>query len=637
MEHVEEAGVHSGDSACVIPPHVALRRRPSAVIEDYTRAIAEALDVEGLINVQYAVKADQVFVIEANPRASRTVPFVAKATGVPLVKVAARVDGRAPRWPSCGPRACCASRWSATTSRSRRRCCPFRPLPRRRRRARPRDALDRRGHGHRPHLRPGLRQEPDRGGGPPARVAARCSCRSPTATSPPASRRPADLRRARLRHRRHRRHRRPTSRRAGVEVATVVAKLGEAGGGIDAVDLIRAGEIDLVVNSPRGRGPRADGAYIRARRGARPRPPRSPPAPPALAAAEGMADWARHELARPHAAGVPPGRHRADSTLRLDVLTCSPTPVAGGGVGPAPPRIGSVSLPNPVMTASGTAGHGAELAAYLDLSELGAVVVKSLSADPWAGNPPPRVHETAAGMINSVGLQGPGVAAWLADDLPALQADRRPGRGAASGAAPSRLRAGRGAAGRRARRRGRRRGQPVVPEPRRRPPPVRPRRRRRRRGHRRPRPPAAGPRWAKLSPNVADLVEVAGAVPTAGAEAVTLVNTRAGHAADRRPAPGPASAAAAAGCRARPSTRSPCGPSTTCTPPTPTCPSSASAASPTRRRRRRACSPAERPAVQVGTATFADPRAPARVLDELETWCRRTRTATVRETDRRSP
>jgi carbamoyl-phosphate synthase large subunit len=90
MEHVEEAGVHSGDSACSIPPY-SLGADTVAVIEDYTRRLADALDVRGLINVQYAVKQGQVFVIEANPRASRTVPFVAKATGVPLVKVAARV------------------------------------------------------------------------------------------------------------------------------------------------------------------------------------------------------------------------------------------------------------------------------------------------------------------------------------------------------------------------------------------------------------------------------------------------------------------------------------------------------------------------------------------------------------------
>src|SRR4029079_9030228 len=90
MEHVEEAGVHSGDSACSIPPY-SLSPDTIAVIEGHTRAIAEALQVIGLVNVQYAVKDGQVFVIEANPRASRTVPFVAKATGVPLVKLAARV------------------------------------------------------------------------------------------------------------------------------------------------------------------------------------------------------------------------------------------------------------------------------------------------------------------------------------------------------------------------------------------------------------------------------------------------------------------------------------------------------------------------------------------------------------------
>jgi carbamoyl-phosphate synthase large subunit len=90
MEHVEEAGVHSGDSACSLPPH-SLDARTIEVLEDYTRRLATALDVRGLINVQYAVKQGQVFVIEANPRASRTVPFVAKATGVPLVKAAARI------------------------------------------------------------------------------------------------------------------------------------------------------------------------------------------------------------------------------------------------------------------------------------------------------------------------------------------------------------------------------------------------------------------------------------------------------------------------------------------------------------------------------------------------------------------
>jgi dihydroorotate dehydrogenase (NAD+) catalytic subunit len=83
-------------------------------------------------------------------------------------------------------------------------------------------------------------------------------------------------------------------------------------------------------------------------------------------------------------------------------------------------RIGSVELANPVMTASGTAGYGIELAAYMDLSELGAVVVKSLAAYEWAGNPPPRLHPTPQGMLNAVGLQGPGIPHWLDHVLPDL-------------------------------------------------------------------------------------------------------------------------------------------------------------------------------------------------------------------------
>ena len=84
--------------------------------------------------------------------------------------------------------------------------------------------------------------------------------------------------------------------------------------------------------------------------------------------------------------------------------------------------VGSVGLPNPIMTASGTSGHGTELADYGDLSRLGAVVVKSVSVRPWDGNPAPRVHEVGSGMLNSVGLQGPGLEVWLARDLPALSA-----------------------------------------------------------------------------------------------------------------------------------------------------------------------------------------------------------------------
>jgi carbamoyl-phosphate synthase large subunit len=87
MEHVEEAGVHSGDSSCVLPPH-SLSAEVLATIQDYTVRMARALKVIGLMNVQYAVKEGKVYVIEVNPRASRTVPYVSKATGVPLPKLA---------------------------------------------------------------------------------------------------------------------------------------------------------------------------------------------------------------------------------------------------------------------------------------------------------------------------------------------------------------------------------------------------------------------------------------------------------------------------------------------------------------------------------------------------------------------
>ncbi len=90
MEHIEEAGVHSGDSACVLPPF----RVPAAelaVVRDYTIRLGQALGVRGLLNVQFAIQGHRVYVLEVNPRASRTVPFVSKATGVPLAKVAARV------------------------------------------------------------------------------------------------------------------------------------------------------------------------------------------------------------------------------------------------------------------------------------------------------------------------------------------------------------------------------------------------------------------------------------------------------------------------------------------------------------------------------------------------------------------
>jgi carbamoyl-phosphate synthase large subunit len=90
MEHIEEAGIHSGDSACALPPH-SLGPDALAELERQTRALALALEVGGLMNVQYAIKDGEIYVLEVNPRASRTVPFVAKVIGVPVAKIAARI------------------------------------------------------------------------------------------------------------------------------------------------------------------------------------------------------------------------------------------------------------------------------------------------------------------------------------------------------------------------------------------------------------------------------------------------------------------------------------------------------------------------------------------------------------------
>jgi dihydroorotate dehydrogenase (NAD+) catalytic subunit len=189
------------------------------------------------------------------------------------------------------------------------------------------------------------------------------------------------------------------------------------------------------------------------------------------------------------------------------------------------------------MTASGTAGYGTELAAYVDLSTVGAVVVKSLSAEPWPGNPAPRVHETASGMINSVGLQGPGVEKWLADELPPLVATGA--RIVASiwgSAVDDYARAGEMLAGAPS--------EVVAVE-------VNlscPNHHDREQifAHAADTTAAAieaskacgRPLWAKLSPNVTDLASIAGAAHEAGAEAVTLVNTLMGMVIDpetRRP------------------------------------------------------------------------------------------------------
>lgn len=90
MEHIEQAGIHSGDSACCLPP-VSLDKKILAEISRQTKLLALALKVNGLMNVQFAIKDGQVYILEVNPRASRTIPFVSKAIGVPLAKLAAKV------------------------------------------------------------------------------------------------------------------------------------------------------------------------------------------------------------------------------------------------------------------------------------------------------------------------------------------------------------------------------------------------------------------------------------------------------------------------------------------------------------------------------------------------------------------
>ena len=281
-------------------------------------------------------------------------------------------------------------------------------------------------------------------------------------------------------------------------------------------------------------------------------------------------------------------------------------------------RIGSVELPNPVMTAAGTAGHGDELARYMDLSSLGAVVVKSLSAEPWEGNPAPRVHETDGGMLNSVGLQNPGVEAWREHELPALIATGArvvasvwgftveayekaaamladcppavvavevnlscPNLGSShemfahSPEATADVIAATAGCGR--------------------------------------------PRWAKLSPNVNDIVPIAGAALEAGAEAVTLVNTLMGMAIDpvtRRHRLG-AGSGGLSGMAMRPvAVRA----VYRCRQAYPEA-AIVGVGGVSRGDHAAELLVAGAHAIQVGTATFADPKATARVLDELASWC----------------
>jgi dihydroorotate dehydrogenase (NAD+) catalytic subunit len=297
--------------------------------------------------------------------------------------------------------------------------------------------------------------------------------------------------------------------------------------------------------------------------------------------------------------------------------------------------VGSVHLANPVMTASGTSGHGAELGAYGALHELGAVVVKSLSADPWPGNPPPRVREARGGMLNSVGLQGPGLEAWLDTDLPALT-------GAAAsvvvsvwgrtvdefGRAATMLRHAAPA--------GTRPGGPglVAVEVNVSCPNLEDRARMFAHSATATEEAVAAsecglPRWAKLSPNVADVREIAAAARSGGAEAVTLVNTLLGMIVDverRRPALG-AGGGGLSGPALHPVAVRAVWECREAFPDMPIV--GVGGVGDGRDAVELLLAGAQ--AVQVGSATFRDPRAPWKVLRQLERWCRRHAVARVSE------
>jgi dihydroorotate dehydrogenase (NAD+) catalytic subunit len=309
-------------------------------------------------------------------------------------------------------------------------------------------------------------------------------------------------------------------------------------------------------------------------------------------------------------------------------------------------RVGEVALSNPIMTASGTSGHGAELAGFFDLASLGAVVVKSVSAEPWPGNPAPRLHPVEGGMLNSVGLQNPGMAVWLAEELPPLA-----NTGASVvvsiwgftaeqyAAAADAVRAASGRADR-----GAAVGAVVAVEANISCPNIEDRRQMFAHSHEGIRQAVAAakaglggslPLWVKLSPNVTDLPSLAATAVESGADAITLINTVMGLALDPAtgrpllgggggglsgPAIHPVAVRAVYECRAA----------------LPDVPivgvggvgNGVAAAE---------LLAAGADAVQVGTATFADPRSPARVLTELAAWCAEHGIATIEELRGRAP
>jgi carbamoyl-phosphate synthase large subunit len=294
MEHVEEAGVHSGDSACVIPPPT-LPAAAVAEIEGHVAAIAGALGVVGPLNVQFAVKADEVYVIEANPRASRTVPFVSKATGVSLARVAARVMAGS-TLAELRAEGLLGERASGGHVSVKEAVLPFSRFP-------DADTL----------LGPEMRSTGEVMGIDASFGLAFAKSQAAAGDTLPvggtvffslADRDKAAGTAVARRFAQLGFNLAATAGTAsffetnGLPVATVVAKLSDPDGrpgGVDAVALIRDGKVDLVVNTPRGRGPRADGAYIR-RAANQHRVACLTTVAAARAAAAGIAERAAHRL-----------------------------------------------------------------------------------------------------------------------------------------------------------------------------------------------------------------------------------------------------------------------------------------------------------------------------------------------------
>jgi len=292
MEHVEEAGVHSGDSACALPPQT-LSPAVLSDIDRRTRSLADALDVRGLLNVQYAVKDGVAYVLEANPRASRTVPFVAKATGVPVAMLAARVMLGA-TLAELRIEGLLADRILHPAHVSvKEAVLPFDRFP-----------------GVDTLLGPEMRSTGEVMGVDATFGLAFAKSQVAAGTRLPQSGvvflsladrdKPAGLAVARQFEvlgfslaatlgtagylRDH-----------GVMVDTLVAKVGEEGLAADAVELIAGGKVQLVINTPKGRGPRADGTHIRSAALSH-RVPCLTTLAAARAAAAGIADWAAHPL-----------------------------------------------------------------------------------------------------------------------------------------------------------------------------------------------------------------------------------------------------------------------------------------------------------------------------------------------------